>query len=99
MAIGEFKSANYFTGTQIHAARVLLNWKRSDLADAAGVSVGAVGKLERGAGVHYLVFAQVEVALHRKGVELISEDGKHGVCLHQSQKTADIIEVDPERKQ
>lgn len=61
---------------QIKAARALLNWSQDDLARAAGISLPALGNLERNATQPRLRTAQaIEKALTDGGVEFIEGPG------------------------
>lgn len=64
---------------QIRAARGLLGWSQVQLAEAAGLSVPTIKRLERqdGAGpaVSDDVRASVMQALEKAGVEFIPENG------------------------
>jgi transcriptional regulator with XRE-family HTH domain len=63
---------------QVKAARALLNWSQTELADASGVSVPTVKRLEAGDG--YLggrdtTAAKICDALRAAGIEFINENG------------------------
>lgn len=64
---------------QVRAARGLLGWSQSDLAEAANLSLPTIKRLERedGAGpsVSDDVRTAVEIALQKAGVEFIPENG------------------------
>ncbi len=72
-------------GQQIRAARALLGWEQRQLAEAAGVSVETVSRLERTVGPVSTYAATLEAirkALEDAGIEFISEGGP-GVKLRQ----------------
>ncbi|MGL3111930.1 helix-turn-helix domain-containing protein [Bradyrhizobium sp. BR 1432] len=64
---------------QIRAARGLLGWSQSDLAEAAGRSLPTIKRLEResddGSAVSEDVRNAVRSALEKAGVEFIPENG------------------------
>lgn len=64
---------------QIRAARGLLGWSQTDLAEAAGLSLPTIKRLEResddGSAVSEDVRDAVRAALEKAGVELIPENG------------------------
>jgi len=64
------------TPEQLKAARALLSWDQRQLAEAAGVSLPTIQRMEASSGnVRGNVDTLVKVveALHRGGIELISE--------------------------
>ncbi|CAL74422.1 putative transcriptional regulator [Bradyrhizobium sp. ORS 278] len=64
---------------QIRAARGLLGWSQTQLAEASGRSLPTIKRLERedgdGPAVSNDVRADVEAALEKAGVEFIPENG------------------------
>ena len=64
-------------GSQVRAARGLIGWSRSKLAEAAGVSLSTVKRLEaaRVAGGPSRAAARARAALEAAGVEFIPENG------------------------
>lgn len=64
---------------QIRAARGLLGWSQTDLAEAAGRSLPTIKRLEResddGSAVSEDVRDSVRAALEKAGVEFIPENG------------------------
>jgi transcriptional regulator with XRE-family HTH domain len=64
---------------QIRAARGLLGWSQTDLADAAGRSLPTIKRLERegdeGPSVSNDVREAVRSAIEKAGVEFIPENG------------------------
>lgn len=64
---------------QIRAARGLLGWSQTALAEAAGRSLPTIKRLERGDGegptVSDDVRATVQATLEKAGVEFIPENG------------------------
>ena len=67
------------SGRQIRAARALLGWSQSELADKALISVAALVRLERGDGdSRSSTVAQVEQALAAEGIDFLFPGGKWG---------------------
>jgi transcriptional regulator with XRE-family HTH domain len=65
-------------GAQIRAARALLRWTISDLADQSGVSLATIHRAEIAKGKSAMTFANasaVRNAFKAAGVELLDEDG------------------------
>jgi transcriptional regulator with XRE-family HTH domain len=62
---------------QLRAARGLLGWSQSKLADRAGLSLPTVKRVEAGLGVHVSDEARnkLQRALESAGVEFIEENG------------------------
>lgn len=61
---------------QIKAARALLEWKQSNLASSAGVSLTAVNNLERQIGsARTDTVRAIQLALEQAGVEFLPDDG------------------------
>jgi transcriptional regulator with XRE-family HTH domain len=86
------------TAAQMRAARALLGWDQRQLADAAGISLPTIQRMEGSEGqVRGNVDSLVKVveALDRAGVELIAEgaastDGGRGIRLKaKSQSSMD----------
>ena len=76
------------TPAQCRAARGLLNWTQSDLADRAGVAATTVRNFENGASIQRASLAVISGALETAGVEFIadgaaSQDGGAGVRLRK----------------
>jgi transcriptional regulator with XRE-family HTH domain len=66
------------TSEQVRAARALLRWEQSDLADASGVSLPSVKRLETQPGplaAQQRTIVQLRKALEKAGVEFIEENG------------------------
>lgn len=66
------------TSEQMRAARGLLRWNQTDLADAAGVSLPTVKRLEAQSGVltgYNMTAAAIRRAFEDAGVEFIGENG------------------------
>lgn len=75
---------------QIRAARALLDWKQSKLADASGVSVPAIARLEQSIGNPRASTLQaLQTALENHGIEFY---GEHGVNLRRDIFRLDIFE-------
>jgi DNA-binding XRE family transcriptional regulator len=70
-------------GTQIRAARALLQWEQADLARAAGVSLPTVHRMETLGPQRCTLpnLLKVQEALVRAGVEFLGEGGSLGVRL------------------
>ncbi len=61
---------------QIRAARALLDWKQSDLAEASGISLPSINNLEREIGSPRVdTFAAIQESLERAGIEFTSGNG------------------------
>jgi transcriptional regulator with XRE-family HTH domain len=64
---------------QIRAARGLLGWSQAELAEAAGLSVPTIKRMERedgeGPAVSDDARTAVQVSLEKAGVEFIAENG------------------------
>ena len=74
------------TGTQIRAARALLAWSQSDLADRAGISLPTIKRLEAGGNAvsgTTRTNARVRAAAEEAGIVFIEDDadGGRGVRL------------------
>ena len=66
------------TSEQIRAARALLRWEQRDLADASGVSLPSVKRLETQPGAlaaQERTILELRKALEGAGVEFIAENG------------------------
>ena len=75
------------TSEQIRAARALLRWEQKQLADASGVSVETIRRLEKKSGLvsaYTGTVAKIKTALEEGGVEFINGNGS-GVCLSKQQ--------------
>lgn len=81
--------AAMMTPAQIRAARALLGWKQTDLAEAAGVSEISVKNIERGAtDARGSTLGKIQSAFEAAGLEIIpaggaSLDGGNGVRFRQ----------------
>ncbi len=74
------------TASQIRAARALIGWKQTDLANASGVSEMSIKNIERGAtDPRASTLLSLQTALEGAGVVFldpgIQRDGGHGVRL------------------
>ena len=83
------------TTGQIKAARALLGWSQSRLAEASGVSTPTVKRIESKGGElggRADTAARVVVALEKAGAEFIAEDagGGVGVRLRQGREAGTI---------
>ncbi len=69
------------TPNQIKAARALLQWKQSTLAQESGVSLPSINNVERGIGSARIdTLSAIQTALENGGIQFI---GSHGVCLRE----------------
>jgi transcriptional regulator with XRE-family HTH domain len=72
------------TGAQIRAARGFLGWSARELADASGIALQTVQRLEKHSGVpstRAQTLADVISALEKAGVEFIGTPEQPGVIL------------------
>jgi predicted transcriptional regulator len=78
------------TSEQIRAARALLRWEQRDLAEASGISLPSVKRLETQPGplaAQERTITQLVTALEKAGVEFIAENGGGaGVRMRKSGK-------------
>jgi transcriptional regulator with XRE-family HTH domain len=77
------------TSEQVRAARMLLRWEQRDLAEASGVSLPSIKRLESRPGELSAQRRTIEAivkALERAGVEFIPENGG-GVGLRLAKRT------------
>ena len=78
------------TSEQVRAARALLRWEQRDLADASGVSLPSVKRLETQPGVlaaQERTIVVLREALEKAGIEFIAENGGGpGVRLRKPQR-------------
>ena len=78
------------TSEQVRAARALLRWEQRDLAEASGVSLPSVKRLETQPGAlaaQERTIVELRKALERAGVEFITENGGGaGVRLRKPQR-------------
>jgi transcriptional regulator with XRE-family HTH domain len=79
-AIREYPSATMITGAQIRAARALIGWKQSELAEQSGVSEISIKNIERGAtDPRASTLQAVQAAFDRAGVVFLeSGDTRSG---------------------
>lgn len=74
---------------QIKAARALLNWKQSDLAEASGVSIPAIAKIEMGtANPRQATMDALSRAFENAGLEFL---GNHGVDQRQEKFSIEVM--------
>jgi transcriptional regulator with XRE-family HTH domain len=79
----------------MRAARALTGWEQSDLAEAAGISIATVRKIEQGAiGTRPSTEARIVAAFERAGLQLIPEgpDGGAGVRWKEREMTEQMRE-------
>ena len=78
------------TAAQLRAARAMLGWMQSRLANASGVSLPTIKRIEPGNGplpVRASTAKALTKALERAGVEFIAENGGGpGVRLRKRRK-------------
>src|SRR6478672_7555140 len=77
---------NVITGPQIKAARALISWKQTDLAEASGVSEISIKNIERGlTDPRSRTLGAIQEAFAKAGVVFLDpgdiRDGDHGVRL------------------
>ena len=79
------------TSEQVRAARALLRWEQRDLAEASGISLPSVKRLETQPGAlaaQERTIMELRKALERAGVEFISENGGgSGVRLRKPRRS------------
>jgi transcriptional regulator with XRE-family HTH domain len=66
------------TSEQVRAARALLRWEQRDLAEASGVSLPSVKRLETQPGLlaaQERTIVELRKALEKAGVEFIAKNG------------------------
>lgn len=66
------------TSEQVRAARALLRWEQRDLAEASGVSLPSIKRLETRPGVlaaQERTIVELRKALEKAGVEFIAKNG------------------------
>jgi predicted transcriptional regulator len=73
------------SGTQLRAARALLEWKRENLAASTGLSVRHIGRIEDGSVTpRASTIAAIRAAVEEAGVEFIPAiGGGRGVRLKE----------------
>ena len=85
------------TSEQIRAARALLRWEQRDLAEASGVSLPSVKRLETQPGslaAQERTIAELRKALETAGVEFIEENGGGpGVRIRKPKRSVDRTRV------
>ena len=72
-----------FSPNQSKAARALLSWSQTDLADAAGLGLSTIKDYESGRRKpHNRNLSKIDTAFSERGIEFLSEqDGSQGVRL------------------
>jgi transcriptional regulator with XRE-family HTH domain len=64
------------TGEQVRAARAMLDWEQSELAERANISVKTVKRMEATSGhIDARSIYSVKTALERAGIEFLDGDG------------------------
>lgn len=67
---------------QCRAARALLNWSQTDLAEAAEVGQSTVAKFEHGARIpHATNLAAIQAALEAAGITFLNDENPAGPGL------------------
>src|SRR3979411_254516 len=82
-------SSSLFTSSQIRAARALVGWSQTDVANAAGLSIPTVKRAEADGGIRVSEDAIDAIAcvLKKAGGEVIAEHGEGpGVRLRRPQR-------------
>ena len=77
------------TSEQVRAARMLLRWEQKDLAEASGVSLPSIKRLETQPGelgAQRRTIEAIVEALEKAGVEFIPENGG-GVGLRRTRRS------------
>lgn len=78
------------TSEQVRAARMLLRWEQKDLAEASGISLPSIKRLETIPGplaAQARTVDAIRCALEAAGVEVIAENGGGpGVRLRKAKK-------------
>ena len=73
---------------QIRAARAMLRWDQTKLAEAAGISVETIKRLEARTGIlrtgRIATLEAIETAFAKAGIEFITGDAP-GVRLHRKE--------------
>ncbi|MBR1200936.1 helix-turn-helix domain-containing protein [Bradyrhizobium sp. AUGA SZCCT0240] len=80
-----------FSPSQLRAARALVGWSQSEIANAAGLSVPTIKRAEADGGIKVSEEAVAAIAsvLKKVGVEFIEENGGGvGVRLRKAQSPA-----------
>ena len=85
------------TSEQIRAAKAIIRWSGEDLAQAAGVSLSSIRRIESAAGIpkaqNMRTLLAIRAALEAAGVEFIgSPDDSPGVRLKSSFLQASTIQ-------
>lgn len=78
MSIPEVLKLTELTSEQIRAARMLLRWEQRDLAEASGISLPSIKRLETKPGplsAQERTLTELRKALEKAGVEFIAENG------------------------
>jgi transcriptional regulator with XRE-family HTH domain len=80
-----------FSPSQIRAARALVGWSQTEVAEAAGLSIPTIKRAEADGGIRVSQDAVEAIAdaLRKAGVEFIAENGGGaGVRLRKPQRLA-----------
>jgi transcriptional regulator with XRE-family HTH domain len=78
LSIPEVLKLTAFTSEQVRAARMLLRWEQRDLAEASGISLPSIKRLETQPGplsAQERTLTEIRRALEKAGVEFIAETG------------------------
>ena len=79
------------TGAQVRAAKALLNWSGSTLAEEAGIAISTIRRVEACDGLletaSIKVLQALKTALEKKGIEFIgTPEDRPGVRLSSSRE-------------
>ena len=86
MLIKQFLGVRYIlaTSAQIRAARALLGWKQTDLAEHSGISVPSIKNVERGAtDPRMSTIEAIQRAFEMAGVEFSEHGVKAKAATHE----------------
>lgn len=72
------------SGTLIQIARIALDWKQDDLAEAAGCHISTVGKIEKNLDVNETTRAAIVKALEDAGIVFVSSGDGLGAGVRWS---------------
>lgn len=73
------------TGSQLRAARALLDWTQSDLANRSGVAAQTIRLFEGGSRIPYRqTLDALRATLEEAGIQFLASDSAIGVVLTHS---------------
>ena len=79
----------HITSEMLKAARALLRWRQEELAQAAGISVETVRRLENAPGPirsNSRTADAIESALAKQGIEFTTDRGEGVLRLHEPKR-------------